>query len=145
MPVTLQDHIHLSSTSSDVTTPVDSSIWSIKRWGPIPRITLTLERTQTQNLKRWVARDSAGNEVRQTDYQYSVVVQPRGAETLLDRLTRLYNMNGRVVYLHDVFHDSAAHGSGAKTMVLQITDEPEVLDPMLQKVYVNIQLTDASL
>ncbi len=145
MPATLQNHIHLSSTLADVTTPASTSLWEIRQWSMVPRITMTLERTQTQNLKRWVAKDSAGNEVRQFDCQYKITVQPLGGEDVYARLLRLYAMNGRVVYLHDIYHDAAAHGSGCRTMVLQITEEPDLMDPLVQKIFVRVQLTDASL
>lgn len=117
MAVTFQSHFHLSSTLSDITTPVATSEWKAVEREEIPLAFVSLKRTVTSKGKLYAA-SSGGSPVQLKNWRYRVFIRAEASETVTQRTARMSALQGKVLYLHDNYHDASAHGSGYKTVTI---------------------------
>lgn len=148
MAVTLNDHIHLSTTLSNVTNGVLLHTYkTLAENGreEVPVMFITVMRSLNSKLRTFVAKNGGGK-VRLTDFRYTLILQEEQGESLMQRWQRIKNMQGEIVYLHDHYHDAGAHNAGYKTCFLETVGAlSSETGPKMPKGYVAIELRDASL
>lgn len=148
MAVTLNDHIHMSTTLSDITDGV--LLHTYKTMADdgreeVPVMFITVMRALNSKLRVFVAKNS-GTKVQLTDYRYTIVLQAEQGESFRERWQRLRDMQGEIVYLHDHYHDPGNHNSGYKVCFLETVGSLiSETGPAMPKGYVAIELRDASL
>lgn len=146
MAIAVQNHIHLSKTLSDVTTPVESSKWVVafEGWQFEPEVFVSLDRGFGGQLRPYAALTPDGEVLVADNYEYRLRLDGAFGETAQERETRIRQMNGKVVYVHHNQHDEDDHSTGYKTMFLVITGW-SAANPSLGLQYVNIRLEDMNI
>lgn len=134
----------MSDVLADVTSNLESSKWHVyaEGWSRAPEIYATAERTAGGTLRPYVMRDTGGNIVKPDNYNYQIKLDETDTETVIERMTRLFNLFGKTVYVHNNIHDEGAHGSGYKIYFLPQPQGWDTLTSMLTLQRVGIMLQE---
>ena len=145
-----QNHIHLSKTIGAAPENAPDMQWKVRQdgWLPTPNIVASYRRTLSGALKKHRLKDNLNNVIRFMDYKYIIRVDQYWGMTRQERLDALLAMQGEIVYFIDNDHtsvDGADHTAEVKMMYFSAIADVKNLDPLLQTLYLTIELKDASL
>lgn len=142
----LRDHIHMSTTLGSAPENAPNITWVVTDRLPVPMMFLSLKRAKNGTLRRHVLK-SGGQEVQLENLKYTVRVAETDTQTIEERAAQLKALNGKFVYVCDLFHapDGQDHTADVRSMVLAFVGEFPTVGPGLPFFDVDISLEDASL
>jgi hypothetical protein len=141
-----QNHIHLSLTLGGAPENAPDTKWKTLERVLIPTLIGTVERTLSGHFRHYEVVDELGDPVRPLDHYYKLIVREEDGEDEEERLEKLLNMYGRIVYLVDHKHvdDGEDHTANVKTMYFSEMGEIIPVSVGVFRYEVEVTLIDAS-